>query len=102
MIVMKTLEDIKRILTSHKQELSQKYGIIEIGVFGSYVRGGQKKQSDVDMLVEFEESSNLTLLDFVRLEDYLSELLEVKVDLVEKSALKPRIGRHVLQEVVNI
>ena len=54
------------------------------------------------MLVEFEESSNLTLLDFVRLEDYLSELLEVKVDLVEKSALKPRIGRHVLQEVVYI
>jgi uncharacterized protein len=53
-------------------------------------------------LGEFEESSTLTLLDFVRLEDYLSELLGVKVDLVEKSALKPRIGKHVLEKVVNI
>ncbi len=99
---MKTLDDIKRILSAHKQELSQKYGVTSIGVFGSYVRGGQKKQSDVDVLVEFEESSSLTLLDFVKLENYLGGLLGVKVDLVEKSALKPRIGKHVLEEVVNI
>ncbi len=99
---MKTLDEIKHILSSHKQELSKKYSIKSIGVFGSYVRGAQKKQSDVDLLVEFEESSNLSLLDFVRLENYLSDLLGVKVDLVEKSALKPRIGKHVLQEVVNI
>lgn len=99
---MKTLDDIKRILSAHKQELSEKYDVKAIGVFGSYVRGGQKKQSDVDVLVEFEESSTLTLLDFVRLENYLGELLGIKVDLVEKCALKPRIGKHVLQEVVNI
>ncbi len=99
---MKTLEDIKRTLSSHKQELSEKYGIKEIGVFGSYVRGKQRRQSDVDLLVEFEESSNLTLLDFVRLEDYLSDLLGIKVDLVEKHVLKPRIGKHVLAEVVNV
>jgi uncharacterized protein len=66
------------------------------------VRGEQKKHSDVDLLVEFEEASNLTLLDFIRVENYLTDLLGVKVDLVEKQTLKPRIGRHVLAEVVEV
>ena len=66
------------------------------------MRGEQKKQSDVDLLVEFESSSNLTLLDFIGLENYLSKLLGVKVDLVEKHTLKPRIGKHVLKKVVNV
>ena len=95
---MKSLEEIKNTLTKQKQELRQKYRVKEIGIFGSYVRGEQKKQSDVDLLVEFEEPSNLTLLDFIRLENYLSEILGVKVDLVEKHTLKPRIGKRVLQE----
>ena len=81
---MKSLEEIKNTLTKQKQELRQKYRIAEIGIFGSYVRGEQKKQSDVDLLVKFEEPSNLTLLDFIRLENYLGEILGVKVDLVEK------------------
>ncbi|MGA3060543.1 MAG: nucleotidyltransferase family protein [Candidatus Bathyarchaeia archaeon] len=99
---MKSLEEIKNALTEQKQELRQKYRVKEIGIFGSYVRGEQKKQSDVDLLVEFEEPSNLTLLDFIGLENYLSELLGVKVDLVEKHALKPRIGKHVLEEIVKV
>ena len=99
---MKSLEEIKNTLSRQKQGLRQKYGIAEIGIFGSYVRGEQKKQSDVDLLVKFEEPSNLTLLDFIRLENYLSEILGVKVDLVEKTTLKPRIGKRVLQEVVNV
>ena len=99
---MKSLEEIKNTLTKQKQELQQKYRVEAIGIFGSYVRGEQKKQSDVDLLVEFEEPSNLTLLDFIRLENYLSEILGVKVDLVEKDALKPRIGKRVLQEVVKV
>ena len=99
---MKSLEEIKNTLTKQNQELRKKYGVKEIGIFGSYVRGEQKKQSDIDLLVEFEESSNLTLLDFIKLENYLSEILGAKVDLVEKHTLKPRIGKRVLQEVVNI
>ena len=99
---MKNLEEIKSTLAKHKQELWQKYEVKEIGIFGSYVRDEQKKQSDVDVLIEFEESSNLTLLDFVRLENYLGDILGVKVDLVEKHTLKPRIGKHVLEEVVNV
>jgi predicted nucleotidyltransferase len=99
---MKSLEEIKTALANQKEELKQKYKVKEIGIFGSYVRGEQKKQSDVDLLVEFESTSNLTLLDFVGLENYLGKLLGVKVDLVEKHTLKPRIGKHILEEVVNV
>jgi predicted nucleotidyltransferase len=99
---MKNLEEIKNALANQKRELMQKYKVKEIGIFGSYVRGEQKKQSDVDLLVEFESSSNLTLLDFIGLENYLGKLLDIKVDLVEKHTLKPRIGKHVLKEVVNV
>jgi predicted nucleotidyltransferase len=99
---MKNLEEIKSSLTNQKEEMKQKYKVKEIGIFGSYVRGEQKKRSDVDLLVEFESTSNLTLLDFIGLENYLGKLLGVKVDLVEKHTLKPRIGKHVLEEVVNV
>jgi len=99
---MKKLDELKSTLAKHKEELRSEYGVKEIGVFGSYVRGEQRKRSDIDLLVDFEEYSNLTLLDFIRLENYLSDLLGVKVDLVEKQTLKPRIGKHVLAEVVSI
>ncbi len=99
---MKKLEEIKITLAKYKEELRRECKVKQIGIFGSYARGEQKKQSDVDLLVEFEESSNLTLLDFIRLENYLSDLLGVKVDLVEKQTLKPRIGKRVLAEVVNV
>ena len=99
---MKRLGEIKRILAKHKRELEQDYDVREIGVFGSYTRGEQKEQSDVDILVEFDKNSKLTLLDFVRLENHLSELLGVRVDLVEKQTLKLRIGKHIMEEVVNV
>ncbi len=97
-----TVEKIKKILREHRDELCRKYGVREIGIFGSYVRGEQGKNSDIDILVEFIPSGKMSLLEFVGLEIYLSELLETKVDLVEKKALKPRIGRHILAEVVNL
>ena len=99
---MKTFEQIKSTLAKHKEELRLKYKIKEIGIFGSYVRGEQKKQSDIDILVEFEETADLSLLDFIGIENYLSDVLGIKVDLVEKHTLKPRIGKHVLEEVVRI
>ena len=99
---MKTFDEIRKTLSEHKSELRQKYTVKEIGVFGSYVRGEQRRKSDVDILVEFEESSTLSLLDFIGLENHLSDVLGVKVDLVEKHTLKPRIGKHVLEEVVNV
>ena len=97
---MKDLEEIKKILVKHKEILKKKFKVKEIGVFGSYVRGEQKKDSDVDILVEFEETP--TLLEFMELENYLTEILGVKVDLVMKRALKPTIKEFVLKEVVYV
>jgi len=89
---------LKRILARHKMELKQKYNVKEIGIFGSYVRGDQKRKSDIDILVEFEEVPGL--FKFIELEDYLTEILGIKTDLVMKDALKPYIGKHILDEVI--
>ena len=96
------LERIISILKKNKAELKEKYGVKEIGIFGSYVRGEYKEKSDLDILVEFEEDAKIGLLMFVNLENYLSGLIGVKVDLVEKSALKPRIGKNILREVITL
>lgn len=88
------------ILRGKKAYLEETYHVGSIGIFGSCRRGEEHEGSDVDILVEFSEVPGI--FGFLRLERYLSELLGKKVDLVEKSALKPRIGRRVLQEVIYI
>ena len=95
---MKTIKQIKDTLGKHRREIRQKYKVSEIGVFGSYVRGEQKKKSDVDILVEFSKIPGL--FRYMELEEYLSRLLGAKVDLVHKRALKPMIGKHILSEVI--
>ena len=80
--------------------LQEQYSVKSLGIFGSYVRGEQRKRSDVDILVEFEEP--LSLLEFMSLERRLSELVGKKVDLVMKTALKPKIGERILEEVVYV
>lgn len=97
---MKKIEEIEKILEVHKVELRRRYGIKELGIFGSYVRGEERKDSDLDLLAEFEERAKIGLLEFIKVESHLSDLLGVKVELVEKSALKPRIGRRILKEVI--
>jgi len=90
----------KRILRKHLPELRECYSVKTLGVFGSYVRGEQKKKSDLDILVEFAETP--TLLEFVHLKRHLSDLVGVPVDLVLKKTLKPHIGRHILAEVISV
>jgi uncharacterized protein len=97
---MKDIEAIKRKLKNHKPELQKKFKVKSIGFFGSYVRGEQKNSSDVDVLVEFAEP--IGLFEFMALEYYLSDLLDVKVDLVSKKALKPHIGERILEEVIMV
>ncbi len=95
---MTKIDKFRQTLSEHKKELRREYSVKTIGLFGSYVRGGQKKKSDLDVLVEF--SKPIGLLQFGALEDYLSGLTGVKVDLVMKGALKPGIGRYILREAV--
>ena len=95
---MKNIENIKKILKKQKSILKEQFKIKEIGVFGSYVRGDQQTNSDLDVLVEFSRVPGL--FKFIAMENYLSKILKVKVDLVMKTALKPKIGQQILQEVI--
>jgi len=97
---VKEVEQIIMKLGKDKQNLRKKYGVKKVGVFGSYVREEQKRKSDLDILIEFKEP--VSLFEFLALERHLSELTDKKVDLVMKSALKPRIGRHITREVVYV
>jgi predicted nucleotidyltransferase len=99
---MKMLEKMKAQLEVLKPTLKEKFGVETIGVFGSYVRGEQKQGSDVDVLVEFDEDAEIGFFKFLDLEEFLSRKLGVKVDLVTKNALKPYIGKRILQEVVMV
>ena len=76
-----------RILRQHVPEIKKKYSVSYLGIFGSYVRGEQTSDSDLDILVEFDEKPGL--FEYIELEDYLSDLLGLKVDLVMKSGLNP-------------
>lgn len=97
---MKKIEDIKETIYKHKNELVEQYGLKEIGIFGSYARGEQTDGSDLDILIEFEKP--IGFVKFLRLENRLSELLGIKVEIVTKKALKPFIGRRILQEVIYV
>jgi predicted nucleotidyltransferase len=80
--------------------LRAKYGVVRLSVFGSAVRDEMDSDSDIDLLVEFERAPGFFM--FVKIEDELSELLQRKVDLVMKQALRPRIGRRVLAEAMSV
>lgn len=97
---MKTLTQIQQFFREIKPIIQQKFKVSEIGIFGSYVRGEQTENSDIDVLVDFIETP--TLFDLVELEDYLSEELGVKIDLVHKPGLKEQIKPIILKEVVYI
>lgn len=97
----KSVDGILNTLRHHLPELQEQYGVRSLWLFGSYVRGEERKRSDLDMLVELDNRS-LSLLGFIGLENRLSDLLKIKVDLVEKDILKPDIGRNVLKEIVQV
>jgi uncharacterized protein len=97
----RSTDEILEILQRELPELARRYGVKSLGLFGSYLHGQQTIDSDLDLLVEFD-NPHLTLLQFVELQLYLSDLLDVRVDLVEKETLKPAIGRRILGEVVTL
>jgi uncharacterized protein len=99
---VKSIEEIKSILKEHKKDVVLKYRVIEIGIFGSFVRGEQRRQSDVDILVEFNQRNIPGLLKFIEMERYLEKLLRKKVDLVRKGGIRPELRKVILKEVVYI
>lgn len=95
---MKRREEILDVLKRKLPYLRDKFNVKNVGLFGSCARGEQTGKSDVDLLVEFE--SPIGFFEFIELEDYLSEILKAKVEIVTPDALKPLMKPFVLREVV--
>lgn len=83
---MTTLLEIKETLKNNKARLVTKYGLSDIAIFGSYGRGQQTANSDIDILVDFERPIGI---EFIDLADELEKLLGTKVDLVSRNGIKP-------------
>ncbi|HRX66715.1 nucleotidyltransferase family protein [Mesotoga sp.] len=99
---MQSLDQILSVLKGEMPYFRSRYQIESLRVFGSYARGEQNKESDLDLLVRFEEDAKLTLIDFIDLRSEMSNLLSVKIDLVDESTLKPLIGENILREAIEI
>ena len=94
------LKSLLEILHQQIPMLAERYSVETLEVFGSYVRDEQKADSDLDVLVTFTEAPSL--LTFIAIENYLSDLLGVKVDLVMKDSLKPKIGQQILRAAIPV
>lgn len=97
---MKTLNQIKSVLVKQKKELKKKYKVKELGIFGSYARGEQKKTSDIDILVIFTPKASL--FDYVGLGDFLEARLNMKVDIVSQGGIRPEFKENILKEVIMV
>ena len=96
----RSLETLLEDLRHQLPILMERYDVHTLEVFGSYVRAEQKANSDLDVLVTFREAPSL--LTFIAIENYLSDELGVKVDLVMKDSLKPAIGKVILSEAMPV
>ena len=94
------LSDLQASLQKLYPKLKQNYGVTKLGIFGSYARNEQHEDSDLDLLVTFEETPGL--FQYIELENSISDALGIKVDLVMEDALKPTIKKRVLNEVLLI
>jgi uncharacterized protein len=88
------------VLRAHLPQLRERYAVERLALFGSYIHGEQRNGSDLDVLASFSRTPSL--FDLVGIQDDLTDLLDVKVDLVMKDSLRPRIGRIILREAVPV
>jgi uncharacterized protein len=95
-----SLEELLEILRQQFPMLTERFSVETLEVFGSYVRSDQKSDSDLDILITFKEDPSL--LTYIAIENYLSDLLGIKVDLVMKDSLKPKIGQQILREAIPV
>jgi predicted nucleotidyltransferase len=91
-------DDIKNIIISIKDNLKNKYHIKNISLFGSYARDESKEDSDVDLLVDFEQTPDL--LTFIEIEEFLSQKLGKKVDLVPARKVKKSLQNRIFSEAI--
>lgn len=95
---MREIDRIMRILKDHKEELKRRFSLKKIGVFGSYTRGEQTPESDIDIYVEFD-IKNLTFDKYLELIDYLEKLLGRKIDLITKYGVETIRIPYIKEEI---
>lgn len=93
----RTADDMKHRLAALKPVLAEKYHINRVGIFGSYVRGEQQTASDLDVLIDYDDAPSL--LTLIELEDYLSDMMGIRVDLVTMNGIKRQLKDQILNEV---
>ena len=96
---MKSLAEIKNILSSNKDYLSGKYNIKQLAIFGSYSRSEETKNSDLDIMIEFNKPIGI---EFIDLANELEKILNIKVDLVSKKGIKPQYFSRIQNEMIII
>lgn len=93
---MKNIEELKNTIKLHKFELEENFKVEKLAFFGSYVRGDQTENSDIDILVEFKEPVGFL---FIHLADFLETLLGGKVDLITPDAIKPNRLKYIMEDI---
>ena len=92
--------EFARILQEYMPELERDYGVASLALFGSYVRGEEREDSDLDVLVDFRGTPSL--LDLASLQRNLCDYLDTPIDLVPKTGLSETLGVRILQEAVEV
>jgi predicted nucleotidyltransferase len=95
----KTRKEILKLLSQNKSELEKKFKVSSLALFGSYARGDQRPDSDVDILVDVDPSIGL---EFVDLAERIEQLIELPVELVSRRAVKPRNMKFIEQELIYV
>ncbi|WP_292519651.1 nucleotidyltransferase family protein [Methanoculleus sp.] len=94
---MLTADGILGALAEHRERI-RRLGVRRIGVFGSFARGEESDESDIDILIEFEEGGR-SFDAYMDLKFFLEDLFGRKVDLVDRDAIKPTLAPHILRSV---
>lgn len=95
-----SVDEIKDTLDKNKEFLKNKFNAVNFMLFGSYAKGEQTSESDIDLLVEFDTSKNVDMFDFIDLQDYLTELFGKNIDLGTPKGLKNFIKNAILKEAI--
>jgi len=98
---MKTdLHSLVNTLRRHRKDLKNRFGVEHISIFGSFVREEQTENSDVDILVSFKKTP--TLLELIKLKEYLENLISLKVDLITEKGISPYVRPYIEREKVTV
>ncbi len=95
------IEDIIKILKTYKSTLTNDYAVQELAIFGSYARNEQKHDSDIDIMVTFQEGYS-TFDNYMELNFFLTDLFAIKVDLITKKSIRQELKKYLLEEAVYV